>query len=162
MMRYLFLTMFVFFTVFVQAQHKPEAVLANELYDKIEQRNRPSFIVYWNPNCETGEESLLEYQEVINTYGSKIDIYVIGLTNMFDLIADMSKKIGLDYSLYYLGGDKSRSLRLRKEEFSTELLRLMKQEGEDFDTIYMQDLDHVEQVNDIFEVDYTRLNALFK
>ncbi|WHT37733.1 hypothetical protein QNH98_11215 [Myroides sp. mNGS23_01] len=64
--------------------------------------------------------------------------------------------------MYYLGGDKSKSLRLRKEEFSIELLRLMKEEGEDFDTIYMKDLDHVEQVNDIFEVDYTRLNALFK
>lgn len=161
-MRYLFLTVFMFLTAFIYAQHKPQAVLANELYDKIEKNDRPSFIVYWNPNCETGEKSLLEYQEVINTYGSKIDIYVIGLTNMSDLIADMSKKIGLDYPLYYLGGDKAKSLRLRKEEFSTGLLRLMKLEGVDFDTIYMKDLDNIEQVNDIFEIDYTRLNALVK
>lgn len=51
-------------------------------------------MVYWNPNGETGEEELLEYQEVITIYGSKIDIYVIALTNMSDWIADMSKKLG--------------------------------------------------------------------
>ncbi|MDR0227700.1 MAG: hypothetical protein LBI72_01320 [Flavobacteriaceae bacterium] len=161
-MRYIFLTLFLSFTSLIHAQHKPQAVLANELYNIIEKRDRPSFIVYWNPNCETGEEQLVKYQRVINKYGAKIDIYVIALTNMSDLIADMSKKIGLDYPLYYLGGDQARSLILRKLEFSSVFLHLTKLEGDDFNYIYLKDIDHVEQENDIFEIDYSRLDALYQ
>jgi len=146
----------------INAQSIPEAITANNLYSKIEKRDKPSFLVFWNPNCETGEETLLKYQGVINKYSPKIDIYVIGLTNIPDLMVEMSSKIGLDYPLYYLGGDKSVSIFDRKEKFSAELFKLTNKKSDDFIMAYIKDLDSVDYINDSIEIDYGKLANLAK
>lgn len=158
-MRDVLLIVFIFFTMGINAQSVPEAITANDLYSKIDKRDKPSFLVFWNPNCETGEETLLEYQGVINKYSHKIDIYVIGLTNMPDLMVEMSNKIGLDYPLYYLGGNKSVSIFDRKEKFSSELFKLTNKKSEDFIMAYIKDLDKVDYIVDTVEIDYNKLDS---
>ena len=160
-MKNLFLITFTFFTMLVNAQRLPEAIIADDLYSKIEKNNKPAFLIFWNPICETGEESLLEFQGIINKYSPKIDIYVIGLTSMPDLMIEMSSKIGLYYPLYYLGGDKSISIFERKERFVDELSKLTSKKNiDDFLMMYIKDLDNVDYISDNAEIDYKKLDSL--
>lgn len=158
-MKKIFLLAFGFFAVFLQAQIKPEGLTAADLYAKIEQKNTPSFVVLWNPNCDIANDILARYQDIIQIYGSHIDIYTVAITNMDDLLCDMSQQIGLNYPLYYIGGDQTISLRVRKEQFEAEFLKLIHRNETEFSQLYIHSLDQVVYDNEL-EIDYTKLEAL--
>ncbi|MGG5506898.1 MULTISPECIES: hypothetical protein [unclassified Myroides] len=158
-MNKIILVAFVLFTGFVHAQVKPEGITAADLYAKIDQKKAPSFVVLWNPNCEIGNDLLLQYQKIIQTYGLQVDIYTVAITNMDYLLSDMAKQIDLNYPLYYIGGDQSINLRIRKEEFEVDFLKLLHREETEFTQLYIHSLDQVVYDNEL-AIDYAKLEAL--
>lgn len=151
-----------FYTVSSFAQAEIKTLDAKQVYDLIEQSKKPSFVAFWNPNCEVGEEVLLEYQKVINRYSQNIDIYIIGLTDMHDLMVKMSNKFGLNYPLYGLGGDKSLNLFKRKQQFVQEVSKLTNIDSGDFIMMYSKGSGDFDFIDDTVEVDYDKLDYLYK
>ncbi len=152
---------FCFYTVSSFAQAEIKTLNAKQVYDLIQKSDKPSFVAFWNPNCEVGEEVLLKYQSVINKYSQKINVYIIGLTDMHDLMLEMSNKVGLDYPLYSLGGDKSLNLFKRKQKFVQEISKLTNIESGDFIMLYSNGLGDLDFINDTGEIDYSKLNYLY-
>lgn len=152
---------FCFYTISSFSQVEIKTLTAKQVYDLIQQSNKPSFVAFWNPNCEVGEEVLLKYQSVINKYSQKINVYIIGLTDMHDLMVEMSNKVGLDYPLYSLGGDKSLNLFKRKQQFVQEISKLTNIESGDFIMMYSKGAGDFDFIDDTVEIDYDELNYLY-
>lgn len=152
---------FCFYTISSFSQAEIKTLTAKQMYDLIQQSNKPSFVAFWNPNCEVGEEVLLKYQSVINKYSQKINVYIIGLTDMHDLMVKMSNKVGLDYPLYSLGGDKSLNLFNRKQKFVQEISELTNIDSGDFIMMYSKGSGYFDFIDDTVEIDYSKLNYLY-
>lgn len=152
---------FCFYTISSFSQVEIKTLTAKQVYDLIQQSNKPSFVAFWNPNCESGEKVLLECQAVINKYSKKINVYIIGLTDMHDLMLKMSNKVGLDYPLYSLGGDKSLNLFKRKQQFVQEISELTNIDSGDFIMMYSKGSGYFDFIDDTIEIDYDKLNYLY-
>lgn len=150
-----------FYTISSFGQAEIKTLDAKQVYDLIQLSDKPSFVTFWNPNCESGENVLLECQAVINKYSQKIDVYIIGLTDMHDLMVEMSNKVGLNYPLYSLGGDKSLNLFKRKQKFVTEILELTNIDSGDFIMLYSNGSGDLDFIDDTVEIDYSKLNYLY-
>lgn len=152
---------FCFYTVLSSAQVEIKTLNAEQVYNLIQQSDKPSFVAFWNPNCEVGEEVLLKYQSVINKYSQKINVYIIGLTDMHDLMFEMSNKVGLDYPLYAIGGDKSLNIFKRKQKFVQEISKLTNVDNGDFIMLYSNGFGDLDFIVDTGEIDYSKLNYLY-
>lgn len=150
-----------FYTISSSAQAEIKTLNAKQVYDLIQQSEKPSFVTFWNPNCESGEKVLLECQAVINKYSKKINVYIIGLTDMHDLMLEMSNKVGLNYPLYSLGGDKSLNLFKRKQQFVQEISELTNIDSGDFIMMYSKGSGYFDFIDDTVEIDYSKLNYLY-
>lgn len=149
------------YTISSSAQAEIKTLDAKQVYDLIQQSEKPSFVTFWNPNCESGEKVFLECQAVINKYSQKIVVYVIGLTDMHDLMIEMSNKVGLNYPLYSLGGDKSLNLFKRKQKFVQEISELTNIDSGDFIMMYSKGSGDFDFIDDTVEIDYNKLNYLY-
>jgi len=152
---------FCFYTISSFSQVEIKTLTAKQVYDLIQQSNKPSFVAFWNPNCEVGEDVLLKYQAVINEYSQKIDVYIIGLTDMHDLMVEMANNVGLNYPLYALGGDKSLNLFKRKQKFVQEISELTNIDSGDFIMMYSKGSGDFDFIDDTVEIDYNKLNYLY-
>src|SRR5690606_36706946 len=91
-----------FFTAASFAQAEIKTLTAKQVYDLIQQSNKPSIVEFWVPNCSNNVEIVKEYRKVVETYGNEIDLYLMGIIVTPEIVQELFDNTCFNYPLFII------------------------------------------------------------
>jgi len=151
-----------FYTISSSAQAEIKTLTAKQVYDLIQQSEKPALVEFWIPNCSNNVEIVKEYKKVIEKYGSEIDFYLMGITAKPELVQELIDKTGFNYPLYIINVDQQINLMEKRTVFEQQFLSFFKKIHREFIRIYITKDHKVLKINKALDINEKTLAKLLK
>ncbi len=151
-----------FFTASSFAQAEIKTLTAKQVYDLIQQSNKPSIVEFWVPNCSNNVEIVKEYKKVVEKYGNEIDFYLMGITAKPELVQELIDKTGFNYPLYIINVAQQINLMEKRTVFEQQFLSLFKKKHRQFIRVYITKDHKVLKINKALDIDEKTLGRLLE
>lgn len=157
--------LFIFFcsyTISSFAQAEIKTLTAKQVYDLIQQSEKPAVVEFWVPNCANNIEILKNYKKVVEKYDNEIDFYLMGITAKPELVQELIDKTGFNYPLYIINVDEPINLMEKRTVFEQQFLALFKKKHRQFIRMYVTKDHKVLKINKTLDIDDKVLGKLLK
>lgn len=149
-----------FYTISSSAQAGIKTLDAKQVYDLIQQSDKPAIVEFWGPNCSNNVEIVKKYKNVVEKYGNEIDIYLIGITAKPELVQELIDKTSFSYPLYIINVNQQIGLMEKRTVFEQQFLALFKKRHRQFIRMYITKDHKVFKINKSLGIDDKILNKL--
>lgn len=151
---------FCFYTISSFSQTEIKTLTAKQVYDLIQQSDKPSIVEFWVPNCSNNVEIVKKYKNVVEKYGNEIDFYLMGITAKQELVQSLIDKTNFNYPLYIINVDEPINLMEKRSVFEQQFLSLFKKRHRQFIRMYITKDHKVLKINKALDIDEKTLGRL--